>query len=286
MCRYSNSNLPTINITNFTCIDYAVFPEDVLSGKNDEEFDVGGYGSQIQINLSSNVVQSHNDVFERISQNRFWYFYRIFKEWSPLGAQMLVMGMCNCLKYVCNCPQPPAYSGNCEECGSTCPAFQNCLEDVLENAKEVLQSKFDDYVDCEVSFIGCYHELVPCRGGVCEAWNAPRCNSCNMEEAGELCSKKLLESWERGFLSYQGTECGECKYWAETKGSMEALISCEDRKYYLSTKGDRALTFSVHVQVSMKRRNCERTIRCERCLDVDCKEKECYNPPQCCTPCR
>lgn len=294
-------DLPTINITDFTCVDYDLNDNSVFSGKNDERFNVGSYGSKANVTLENNTVFSNNDVYEEIAQDRFWYIYRKFKEWIPTGASILVGGTCSCLSEICNCPSNPAYTG-CELCSDTCPGFQACLEAVIEEAKKALVNTFgDDYIDCTSQLIGCYHELEPCTGiPQCIDWeNAPACNSCNREKPGELCVKSVVSQAQRStsfgyypasFSRYSPSKnsiyfadvCSDlkCKFWAETRGAMEATFSCTDKKYLLSVSGDRHLTFSVHGMVKLRSMNCLREGSC-----IESKGKCVCPPGSWCTGC-
>lgn len=295
--NFKLQDLPLINITNSTCVDYDVDEASVLSGKNDEEFKVGCYGSKINITLDENLVTSTNEVYQGIEQNRFWYMYRIFREWAPVATGILVGGTCNCLSKICSCGNSN-YVGGCMPCASTCPGFQRCLENVVENALKVLQDSFDDYVRCKAKLIGCYHELEPCSGTLmCIDWeDAPACRSCLRENAGELCSKNVAterssvrfkpffpeNTFKKDNVIYFSDSCSskKCKFWYETKGSMEAVFSCTDNKYLLSVSGDRHLTFSVHAMVKL------RAIRCyheESCIESN---GNCVCPPgSWCTEC-
>ncbi|MEM5829298.1 MAG: hypothetical protein QW040_00380 [Candidatus Aenigmatarchaeota archaeon] len=280
--NFKLQDLPVINITSSTCVDYDVNEISVLSGDNDEKFSVGAYGSKINITLEENSVTSSNEVYEQIAQNRFWYMYRKFREWLPLGSEILVRGVCNCLSEICACGNSN-YIGGCAFCSSTCPEFQLCLENVIEDARKILQDSFDEYVKCTTNLIGCYHELVPCSTTFgCMNWeDAPACNNCFVEASGELCSKSILfgmrESKSLGYIPlsisffqkpksqiYFSDICSnkKCKAWAETKGSMEAVFSCTDNKYLLSVSGDRHLTFSVHAMVKLKSSNCYKETSC------------------------
>jgi len=275
-------DLPSISISNFTCVDFNV---NEISNKYDEKFNVSSYNSMININLRNNNVTSSNNLNIEIEQDRFWFMYRKFKEWSPGAAQKLVSGLCSCLSEICNCPSSPTYPGECESCKNTCPGFQTCLENLLESVNKDLNNTFNDkFVNCRWNLIGCYHELVPCSGSICQDWeDAPKCSACGFEAAGPLCSD-LIEPKIYSIKSYQlaNSNCEDlkCTYYAETKGSFEADFSCTDYKYLLSTLGDRHLIFSVHTMVKMRKRNCEQEFNCEinngNCIcPID------YN----CTPC-
>lgn len=278
--NFDIQDLPTINITNSTCVDYDVNQNTVFSGINDERFEVGSYGSKANVTLESNTVFSDNEVYEEIAQDRFWYMYRNFKEWMPTAVDIIVGGTCNCLPYICNCPGSPQYTSECEFCGDTCSGFQSCLQNIVDLAREALVNTFDDeYVDCTARLIGCYHELEPCIGTPqCTDWeNAPACFSCYRERTDKLCAQSVLSGrpQETGSLVYSNIllkqsypapgnriyfadVCTDqkCERWAETRGSMEALFSCTDNKYFLSVVGDRHLSFSVHVRVKLKSMNC------------------------------
>jgi hypothetical protein len=282
MKNFKIQDLPEINITNFTCVDYDVNSA-IFSGNNDEEFYVGAYGSKINITFENNSVFSDNDAYEKIAQDRFWYMYRKFKEWAPQAASILASGTCSCLSEICACGNAQGYFGGCKLCVDSCPGFQFCLQSVVENAKEALVDTFnDDYVSCSASLIGCYHELEPCSGEfACVDWeDAPACNGCFIENAGELCGKSIISEKKQlqtiGFVSldsnqffsknkiYFSDSCStkKCKYWAETKGSMEVVFSCTDKKYLLSVTGDRHLIFSVHAMVKLRSINCYKERNC------------------------
>jgi hypothetical protein len=296
-------DLPQINITNSTCVDYDVNSTSVISGKNDEEFYVGAYGSKINITLENNSVTSDNEVYEKIAQDRFWYMYRKFKEWAPQGANILSGGTCSCLPEICACGNSQGVGG-CEPCANSCPGFQSCLQNVIENARQALINTFnDEYVTCSANLIGCYHELEPCSGTfACVDWeDAPACKDCFIENTGELCGKSILSERRQTqsfvsissdlsqFFSYSKNKiyfsdsCSnkKCKVWSETKGSMEVVFSCTDKKYLLSVAGNRNLIFSVHAMVKLRSINCYKE---ESCVESN---GECVCPPgSWCTGCQ
>jgi hypothetical protein len=73
----------------------------------------------------------------------------------------------------------------------------------------------------------------------------------------------------------------KCKVWAETKGSMEAVFSCTDKKYLLSVTGNRNLIFSVHAMVKLRSINCYNE---ENCVESN---GQCVCPPgSWCTGCQ
>jgi len=246
-------DLPIQDIGEFTCVDYDVNDDSIE--ENDESFNVGAYGSTLEITLGDDVVSSSNDIYEEITQERFWYMYRVFKEWSGEEAERLKSGVCGCLIHVCGCGDSSDYSGDCESCGETCQRFQNCVESVIDDAGLRLKTRFNDpLIDCRANLVGCYHERGgSCSYNKCKDWLAPKCNICEIEDAEELCVKSLsfqsngdIEHLDR--LYFSGS--------SEARGSMEADFSCTDKKYFLSVEGDRNLVFSIHATVKVKKCIC------------------------------
>lgn len=133
--NFKINDLPMINITNSTCVDYDVNENTVFSGKNDEKFNVGSYGSRAKVVFENNTVSSGNEVYEEIAQDRFWFMYRKFKEWMPAAENILVGGTCSCLSEICNCPVSHE-PGGCYPCQETCPGFNLCLESIVESARK------------------------------------------------------------------------------------------------------------------------------------------------------
>jgi len=231
-------DLPEQDIQNYTCVDYDV--DGVLNGENDEKFNVGSYGSKIRVKLENDIVSSDNNVYEEITENRFWFVYRKFKEWTPEGARILNNSVTDCLQHVCDCP-PMSPDGICEPCENTCRKFQNCIEGAIENT--LAELKFDDpYVTCDANLIGCYYD-----SGLCD-----ECNTCQKEEAEELCAKEL------SFQSNMNTEPLNILYLQgdEICGSMEAIFTCRDYKYLLSVEGERNLVFSVRATIEVEQYTC------------------------------
>ena len=235
-------DLPEQDIQNYTCVDYDV-NESVLFEKNNERFNVGSYGSKIHITLEDDVVSSDNDVYEEITENRFWFMYRKFREWAPEGAKTLYDDVSNCLQYVCDhdCPGMDS-DGGCEPCEGSCSEFQYCIEGAIEDA--LAELKFDDpYVTCYTNLIGCYYGYGSC---------GSRCNTCQKEEAEEPCVKGL------SFQSNENTEPLTRLYFQgpDVCGSMEANFTCTDYKYLLSVEGERNLVFSVRATIEVERYTC------------------------------
>ena len=231
-------DLPEQDVEPYTCVDYDV--NGVLDGKNDEGFNVSSYGSKIRVTLEDDVVSSENNVYEEIVENRFWFMYRKFKEWTPEGARILNNSVTDCLQHVCDCPSMDS-DGVCESCRNTCEKFQNCIEKTIKNA--LAELKFDyPYVTCDANLIGCYYNR-----GMCD-----ECNRCQKEEPEELCVKEL------GLQSNGNTEPLNILYFQgdEVCGSMEAIFTCTDYKYLLSVEGERNLEFSVRATIVLEDYDC------------------------------
>jgi len=167
--------------------------------------------------------------------------------------------------------------------------FQTCLEQAIEEARRALEDTFnDEYITCDANLIGCYHELEDCVTDPCIPWlDAPKCRSCGMQEPEELCVKSLFLQSNGGpkemfnnKLYFLDCDQMVCDYYADTKGSMEATFSCTDNKYFLSTRGDRHLIFSVHASIFMKKRNCDKQGVC-----VDSGSSCVCGPGVWCEPC-
>lgn len=240
-------DLPVQDIKNYTCVDYDV-DDNVLSGENEEKFNVGSYGSKIRVTLEDDVVSSDNDVYEEITENRFWFMYRKFNEW--VQNQTLYDDVNDCLQDVCDCGTPMGSDGICGSC-EVCPDFQDCIKEAINGTLANLDFNDPD-VTCEANLIGCYYELGMCGAG----WSPPEgeCDKCQTEDAEELCAIGLsFQSNDNPeFLNkiyFQGPVDDAC-------GSMEANFTCTDNKYLLSVEGERNLIFSVRATIEVKQYTC------------------------------
>lgn len=301
-------------IGRFGCVDYDVSASSVNSGENDEAFNVGGYGSYLTLRYQDDIINSTNDIYEQILKVRFWYMYRIFKEWAD--EDTIKIYLCGCLEDVCN-----------SDCDSN--PFKSCYENALELARQDLQRKFDEYVTCTVTFPSsdsssgssfggaagpcCYVESEECVDvkRECEGWDAPKCNRCDVGRPKTLCSytiqlKDDKESFGKKEYFFNNTyqysprfqitpidKCSlkKCEYWQETREAIEAIFSCKDNKYLLSTEGDRQLTFTVYVSVSLKGKHCYKSEPCQCSGIVDPITGECIGTCECkqgtwCTGCQ
>lgn len=270
--------------SKFKCVDYDINEDSVISGSNDEKFNVGGYGSYLTLVQDGDKVTSNNDVYEEISKMRFWYLYRKFREWAE--ENKLSMYICQCLTKICNIASNPN-------------EYRQCYQQAIENTLNDLKGKFDEYVSCEAKQNCEYAEIEDCYKYAtygCSKWeNTPKCNRCVTGKAGELCSQNpqlwieyqnnaktensnkltysyFIRTFESNNVYYNPVNSQEkvCEYWAETRGSIEATFSCTDYKYALSTEKNKYLTFTLYTTIALKGKNCyENTpYECEeKCTD-------------------
>jgi competence protein ComGC len=263
----------TILIGKSQCIDYDVRLSDIMSGLNDERFNIGSYGSYIYIDYDGNVANSSNFIYEEIPKNRIWYMYRIFKQWSEENA--LKSYICGCMSEICKCDQKG-------KCGDSCPSFDLCINESLKKTLNDLQSKFDEYVDCSFEKKCCYNEKQSC-GDVdgCTPWyESPDCNNCNLGEKMPLCIQNNIEfssvKPEYQWYHYEPKmsipkeiipedECQDkiVEMWNTVKASTEAYFSCTDKKYALSVPGNNYLRFNIHVNIALQSRQCYSKGSCE-----------------------
>ncbi|MBU5688126.1 MAG: hypothetical protein KQA41_01150 [Candidatus Aenigmarchaeota archaeon] len=248
-----------------TCVDYDVSDSSLMKGENDEKFNVGAYGSHIYINYDFDAVNSTNSVYEEITRDRFWYIYRNFREWASKNT--FKKYVCQCMNLICKCDK----SGSCSE---KCLVFEECINNALNNALNDLQKSFDEYVECGYVKNCCYQEKQSC-GDVagCTNWeNPPQCNKCNYGNPDKLCTANdlTLSSNEKKSYFYEEyytprmalpqepeDTCADKKVemWNTVKASTEAIFSCVDKKYVLSSP-EKYITFNVHVQMSLQSRQC------------------------------
>ncbi|MBU5689585.1 MAG: hypothetical protein QXM68_01350 [Candidatus Aenigmatarchaeota archaeon] len=252
----------------FNCIDYNVNQQDIMSGTNDESFDVGAYGSYLYINDGNFFINSSNNVYQDIGKVRFWYLYRNFRRWAE--DNVFSRYMCGCMMQICNCNQAG-------ECQSNCPGFYQCYTNAVQKALENLQNRFDSYVTCQANYGCCHQEKQSC-GDVtsCVYWDeSPTCNNCYYGSYGDLCiqDELKLSSYDQSkpFVYSPANaqtlqdDCSDqiVEMWSTVKSSVEATFSCTDKKYRLSVPGQNYLTFSVHTNVAIQSRNCYTMGQCE-----------------------
>ncbi|MDI6807016.1 MAG: hypothetical protein QMD14_04375 [Candidatus Aenigmarchaeota archaeon] len=261
LANFEIKDLPTLEIKNFTCIDYDVDEATILSDKFDERFNVGAYGSKVNISLEDDVISSANDIYEEIAQVRFWYMYRKFKEWA--STTRLADYIAECFSLLCHplCHPCDSFKG-CDECG-----IRECVEDAINKAEEELTQNFDDFVKCSGTLSCC--DVI---SNLCEPpGRCRKCCKCQITPAGKLCTEELLESLEFQSqpysLSFSPHGTG-CTYWKGNRLDVETTFSCKDNKYLLSVKGSRNLVFSVGATINLENSNdCPKSTECE---EVDC----------------
>ncbi len=298
-----------ITITNFTCGYYDVSENSVYSGINDERFNVSGFGSFINVTYSNNYFLSSNNQFATVSQNRFWFLYRGLSEWlRSSGYKLISSSVCSCLPTICYSNQP----NYVEECKIVNNPFCNCIKGKLSEIKNSLNSYFrnldggKDYIDCKVHLLGCFNKKKECplsTNNNCISWNRPdKCYSCFLKQPGKNCIQNIFPDTIQGnnsFYQYGSSvytsftneknisnylknngdgEIKHCNAYDQVYGSIEALISCEDRKYFISAP-DRTISFEIHIRMALQKTDCYKTFECK-------KNYETWVPdPRCCTGC-
>jgi hypothetical protein len=260
-------DLPKINVSNFTCVDFDVSNTIVFSGRNDEAFNVSALGSEINVSLGEDKVSSKNEIYEEIEKVRFWYMYRKFKEWASSTEFRNYVANCKsilCQKYTCG-----YFDFSCNKDSE----LEACIRGAVNSALQELNTIFnDEYVRCKGTLTCCHAVALKCQPPP----ECKYCCSCEIEEAGKLCGKEYISSFS-GFefglgsktpykISFSGTGCS---YWQGNRLDVEADFSCTDEKYLLSVPGDRRLTFTVHATVNIKVPNdCPRS---SPCIEVCCE---------------
>jgi len=251
--NYINSfhieDLPTVNVTNFTCVDYDVSEKSVFSGENDELFNVAAYGSDVTVTYKDDKIESNNDIYQGVSRVRFWYMYRKFKEWVATEASLFNSCVCDCSSHAC---VSGPISGECSQHGS----FYRCVKSCVDASLNRLRDTFSDNdIRCYAKIECCYVEVEdwcePVYGQECLPWdNPPRCGGCQYKDAGELCSEEYIPKYG---LGERESYCeGSCWVSGYVKTSVKVHFTCEDNKYLLSTRGERKLIFSVGATSSVE----------------------------------
>jgi len=258
-------------ITPSTCVDYPMDESKLSSGNFDENFTVGSYGSLISVTARENNVSSKNDNFETITQNRFWFLYKKFKQWSETTS--IVSDVCSCL-----------CSGVCNGCDQT----------ALEKARNLLETIVDDkYVKCYFQKDCCYEETGSYSGpdyDGCITWENPKgCPSCYLDRKSDLCINKISFSEKENYEEVKELKLNKISFSPgdsiEHRAILKATFSCIDEKYELSIPpiGKRNLIFTADVTIFLKTlcpapcSDCP--VRCDNCPGP------CDNCPQPCNSC-
>ncbi len=307
--KYLNKYISNVNSANqrdilqykvskFSCVDYDVSQSGVDSGTNDVSYNIGAYGSDIEVRGEDGAASSDNDVYEEISPVRYWLMYRKFSEWAK--RNVLKKEVADCLPKICDCP-----ANTNDECGNVnnCPTFKSCVEEAVKTAEADLKNGFaDSRIECRSSLMCDYTEWEECKGSdSLEVWkNAPKCNRCVLGETGSLCGRSinLDDGYTKSITANLIQEKSEkinaadrgpdqctgkvCKYYRETRGAMEATFTCIDKKHLLSTKERNELQFTVYATVDLKKKNCPENSAimtiddciwsCTKWSDTDCED--------------
>ncbi|OGI15087.1 hypothetical protein A3K63_03840 [Candidatus Micrarchaeota archaeon RBG_16_49_10] len=252
-----NDPLLTVKIKDFTCVD---IPNDgrVKSGQYDEGFNINAYGSDIQVIREENVINGSNDVFEYVTDDRFWFLYRKISYWVDNNGGFIYSHMCNCLDNL-DCTSKNA----CDS--GQCPVFGSCVEDAFKIYANSLKKYINDqYVTCSGVPNCCATE----KGPSCQP--DPR-TSCDLLDYGECFDCKNYSS-ELCIDKISAQTCGGvCSYWESGKASVNGLITCRDEKYQLSVPGkDRHLEFTIEIVSSLEKNginvdvwNCDSNCECQ-----------------------
>lgn len=252
------------SISKYACVDFPIDEKKLSSGEYDEKFNVGSYGSSIEIKEDNNIVSSENDVFETVTRDRFFLLYRNFAEWSKTAN--FVDDTAICLTKSCGCFNPKQ---NCIEGTKSleeCSEFYSCFMEVLNNEKNRLVTMIaDPYVECSVQPT-CFTmrvDLNPVNYDLGEhppPWDkAPSCTKTNgPERSNAVCSNELsFSSYEKSPINYEMIKfqsSGQSLPVCEVKIAYKATYSCVDKKYELSIPpAERELQFNVDITTNEKR---------------------------------
>jgi len=213
-------DIPDIYFSNFTCSDINVNELGVSSGLNDEKYDVNSFGSFVEVAIKNNTASSTNDASVQVAQVRFWYLYRVFKQWAE--ATPYPDDAMSCIS------EGTIYgTGVGQWCDNAVPqSFRSCIENSASKAAQELEKLFSDpYIKCSYK-IGCI-----CAGisKDCRNVNYP-CAKCDRTEAGELCGSKVVSGGQKG-----------AKHLLNKTGEQSVFLPVDIQKRYL--------TFSVDVDI-------------------------------------
>jgi hypothetical protein len=240
-----NDALVELEVSDFECIDTPLY-NGLGSGDYDEGFPVESYGSNINVTSRENKIESSNDMFDYISENRFWFLYRKMKVWVENNEDYIFSKNCACLDEI-DCESSHA----CDS--GSCPIFGDCLQTAFDQMAFSVQKYIgDEYVRCYGSPSCCYTEKLdtcePDPSGDCSFSNGGTCFNCNEYADEDLCIDKIVA---------QDTveACiGNCRYWETWKANIKGSITCVDKRYQLSIPGtERYLEFKIDIVSSLER---------------------------------
>lgn len=225
--------------SEFTNCEYDLNKSEVFEGKYDEGFNVILDGTRVTFTSQDLLISDAIRLNERIDNNRYWYMFRIFYEW----AQENVYGEC-----ICEC------TSKCRGCG--------CAESCARKALMDLQSRFDEYVTCEVGKVCCHREI-----GVEEPSEATDCLEWEQEECLATCDVKCgefeipsfsgeYEIKEEYRFSGSDEDRAPCEFVIVNQPNKLASVHtfwCKDEKYFVpGGEGPHPLVFQVNAFAAYK----------------------------------
>lgn len=188
-------DIPTAYYSNFTCTDVNVNDSSVLSGVNDESYDVNYLGSNLAVTLTNESANSTNDISLDISQVRFFYLYRNFVQWSAQTS--LSQDILNCISNEFNFYPPPAIGDIL--CGSDLqqqlPGLYSCVVAASDKASQDLSNIFSDpYIQTGYTINSFCAGLVQvdCSNPQPQPANLPGCNCVKNTENNQPCGQQVI----------------------------------------------------------------------------------------------
>jgi hypothetical protein len=280
--NFSREQVFNISIKDFDCAQYLVNEATVKSGLSDDKFTVYAFGSNIHLSTLNSSVKSTNDVSEQILDNRFWYMYRKFVDWSK-QTQIVQEIEEKCIKDAMNKCNFGEAATSCE----SCDALTTCIDNIIASEAGKLEVLFADrYVECTGKRNCCVAESIKCLSGGSADWIQPSCTRCELDRRSDSCFAQqslMIPSFPQlgSVLSLAGEPGGHadtsgsssnsqsstasttpgqskqdqicalnCEDWKTNKLAVKITMACTDKKYELSlAKGERYLTFAADVNV-------------------------------------
>ena len=271
--------------------------DEIFSGKYDEgHFSVNCSPTSLGLAGENIYLSEQFSPYDIPTKVRYWYMFRKFYEW----AQQDPFSPCICSVIGCACA-----SSGMESCSSCNVPVENCAKKALKE----LQSKFDEFVECEYRRICCVQDIGPsCQPpSPCLSWENPMCSkkcehSCTLYTYGKICPVKsgtgrnvevgygniISQKYEsRTFTGENEKEINNkncvCEYWYESRLAAAYEFTCRDYKYFIpSENGPIPLTFSVTAYAYWRDQDaciqqnlcdCEGKEKCEECTPVNCCTK-------------
>lgn len=279
--------LVLINASSFSCVNYEAENSKIFNGYYDEGFfNISGEGCKVNVSSikTPDFVSSLANLKVLLPQDRIFYLYRNFYDWANEEGEALVSRICGCIELICDC----AGNGDCEQCNP----LQECIHSNFALSKEILQSKFDEYVECWYTIQCCKFESQSCpldKDARCLLWDTRKCEGCYIPPSQSSCKVSFSTLEEATvkttlkFLTQEECEEKKCEYWQENRETMYGIFECTDKKYYLSLKdGTGPLTFRVSVWISLRK-----PLSCYKQEKCQLSNQDCVCPiPGACEPCK